>query len=129
MTKPAPPEGPGPLAAATPGGLPYPLSTDPLQQGANDVKALALAVEAKYSTKRVVYLPDTSYGANAQGVARLSVPGLTTVQGAVITSRSGQPVLIMVYAYPGGNLLDIICYVNNAIWASGFFCSIIAWGV
>jgi hypothetical protein len=37
------------LAAVTPGGLPYPVSSDPANQGANDIKALALALDPKVS--------------------------------------------------------------------------------
>lgn len=33
------------LTATTPNGLPYPVSTDPSNQGANNIKALALAVD------------------------------------------------------------------------------------
>jgi len=33
--------------AATPSGLPYPVSTAPLNQGANDIKALALAIDPR----------------------------------------------------------------------------------
>lgn len=37
------------LTGTTPKGLPYPESTDPLNQGANAIKALALAVDATWT--------------------------------------------------------------------------------
>jgi hypothetical protein len=37
------------LMGTTPKGLPYPESTDPLNQGANAIKALALAVDAQWT--------------------------------------------------------------------------------
>lgn len=37
------------LSAVTPGGLPYPVSTDPANQGANAIKALALALDTSFA--------------------------------------------------------------------------------
>lgn len=38
---------------STPGGLPYPDSTDPANQGGNDIKALALALDGRGQAKLV----------------------------------------------------------------------------
>lgn len=49
-----------PLAGTTPGGLPYPSPTDPIAQGADAIRNLATAVEAKAMMQWTTYVPTWS---------------------------------------------------------------------
>lgn len=49
------------LSAVTPGGLPYPVSSDPANQGANAIKALALAVDVAQGSPWLRLTPAAGY--------------------------------------------------------------------
>jgi hypothetical protein len=73
-----------PLAGTTTGGLPWPASTDPLTQGANDIKALALALDARgggYGSLR----GSGVYTFDSGGRATIPLPaGLATFGGGFV---------------------------------------------
>jgi hypothetical protein len=114
-------------------GLPYPESTADLNQGANDIKALALALDPMIggSTKKIAYVnkgvqwPDT----DAQSVSRYTAHGLTTVEGGIVVSVSDGNTLVTVATATGGNVFAVHVLVNGGEWANKSFqaCAII-WG-
>lgn len=66
----------GVLSAVTPGGLPYPVSSDPANQGANAIKALALALDPQYTDANQPQTPSQ----NIPSAAWTLVP-CPTIQG------------------------------------------------
>lgn len=77
-----------PLSTTT-GGLPYPESSGPLNQGANDIKALALALEGRglgFKSARG-YLNAASFNG---GRYSITLPaGFTTCVGCIVTGHWG----------------------------------------
>lgn len=85
--------------ATTPGGLPYPLPTDPLTDGANAIKNLALAVEAK--------LPAPIWDSVAAGAA-LGTPNLVSpALPATYRNLRIRGTLVSNIANNGGTLIRI----------------------
>jgi hypothetical protein len=82
------------LGGTTPGGLPYPVSSDPANQGANAIKALALAVDSKITLDAVAQtVPQTNLatGANNQWT-------LSNIPTARLVAFSGSVVMRMAQA-------------------------------
>jgi hypothetical protein len=98
------------LQGVTTGGLPYPESTGPLQQGANDIKALALAVDAR-------------------GGGKLTQSGTTTV---TFTAGNGSvtfpapfkagtvPVVLALPEFNAGSLVEAAVAMVRTPSATGF---------
>lgn len=114
-------------------GLPYPESTADLNQGANDIKALALALDPKLtpSTLKFAYVDKGVQwpATDAQSVSRYTVPGMTTVKGGVVQSVSDGNTLITVATATGGNIFAVHVMVDGSGWANKSFqaCAFI-WG-
>lgn len=90
MTEPA-------LLDATPTGLPYPLSTDPANQGANAIKALALALDprAPYQVEAGAKTVAVSSSGPSPGIATITFdrafttpPRITAVCTAIFSGSS-----------------------------------------
>lgn len=71
------------LRGTTTGGLPYPESSASANQGANDIKALALALEARGGGQRVLR-GKTKCTFDAAGRANIPITGFTTIAGAMV---------------------------------------------
>lgn len=69
------------LQGSTTSGLPYPESSDALNQGANAIKALAQALETKGAGVRVLR-GKTLCTFDATGRANIPLTGFTTIAGA-----------------------------------------------
>jgi hypothetical protein len=77
------------LTGATPGGLPYPESTDPLNQGANGIKALANALEGRglgFKSARG-YINAASFNGGRYTIVLPA--GFTTCIGCIVTGHWG----------------------------------------
>jgi hypothetical protein len=77
-----------PLGTTT-GGLPYPETSAPLNQGANDIKALALALEGRglgYKSARG-YLNAASFNGGRYSIVLPA--GFTTCIGCIVTGHWG----------------------------------------
>lgn len=88
------------LQGTTPSGLPYPESSDPLNQGANAIKALALALDGKGVGKRF----------EARTLSLLNFSGGLAVVNFV-TAFAAPPVVIWSPGYP--------FTVNNTSFTTG----------
>lgn len=82
------------LQGTTPKGLPYPESTDPLNQGANAIKALALAVDGQWTAGKISPTGDAT--------GRASFPhGLGVTPRVVLVSQA-------MLTPDGDNVIDMI---------------------
>lgn len=81
----------------TPGGLPYPDSTDDFNQGANDIKALALALSARGLDKFVQSATVTVHFDGANGTLVYPVPFADT---------GVKPILVA-----SGNVANVIVFL------------------
>lgn len=76
------------LMGATPLGLPYPESSDPANQGANNIKALALATDNKLTIDAIAQtVPQTNLanGANNQWtLSNIPTGRLVAISGSVV---------------------------------------------
>lgn len=127
MTDPDPTDPGVALLTNTSTGLPYPESTDALNQGANAIKALALALTAQLPIKRVVLLGGVLWAASGGSA---SVPsGLTTVTGAVISPISADAVLITLAnpAFTGANV-NLRVFLSGSAFTGNFMAYMLAWG-
>lgn len=79
-----PPPGAGAQSVTT-GGLPYPESTAALNQGANDIKALALALEARGGAK-LVQVGSQAVTTNAGGNCTITFPTAFAAAPIVMSS-------------------------------------------
>lgn len=92
--------------SATGSGLPYPESTASLQQGANDIKALALALDPR-ATYRVMVV-NREFTTNAQGLCTFTTPGPPA--GGVLTYRGIYgPIIVNLRSFTG-NVVEFGCY-------------------
>ena len=64
----------GELMSLTPGGLPYPESTEDINQGANAIKSLALALESRGGGKLVQAGQTSVTFTNADGILTFPTP-------------------------------------------------------
>ena len=99
-----------PLTGTTAGGLPWPATTDPLNQGANDIKALAAALEARGHGIRV----------ESRAVSVTTAGGIGTI--AFAKSFPSVPVAVLItMAAPFGTSSQAFTYaVFNAPTAANF---------
>jgi hypothetical protein len=79
------------LSAATPGGLPYPVSSDPANQGANAIKALALAVDGAFAGPWTPVPPRAGF--TGPCVCRIDGGGSVQIAGQLAGTFTGGPTL------------------------------------
>jgi hypothetical protein len=101
------PTGPDLRTGVTTNGLPYPLSTDPLQQGANDIKALALALEARGHGLRVEH-----------GVRQLTPNGAGEYTFFFTTPFAAAPSVVMCSTSASTGLVPMMAAKSSGISAS-----------
>lgn len=92
------------FASTTPLGLPYPESSDPLNQGANDIKALATAVDNKLTLDTITHtVPATSLatGANNQWTLTGIPTGRVVAFSAAIVDRINQAQYVVNQVFDG----------------------------
>lgn len=86
--------------ATTPGGLPYPLSSAPANQGANDIKALALELAARGSDYKSVRGKNALVFSGGRPTTQIAIPAgaFTTITGAVMNGWwvTGVPLILCV---------------------------------
>lgn len=77
------------LQGTTPGGLPYPESTAPLNQGANDIKALALALDSRGAAVKTVRgrVVGAQFNGGRPPVVNIASAGLTTYLGGMAVAE------------------------------------------
>jgi len=92
-----------PLGGTTTGGLPWPASTDSLSQGANDIKALALALDTRGWGNRV----------ESRKVTAAFTGGVATIN--FLTAFKTMPMVIWSPGWPFGN--------NNLALSAGLYAS------
>jgi hypothetical protein len=118
------------LAAATPGGLPYPISTDPANQGANAIKALALALDVAQGSPWLRLTPAAGYAgdvfARIEG-AYCSLAGYltgTVASGTLLTLPVGyRPVMPSPLTYTTAICAAVTsgnsAYATVRVWNTG----------
>lgn len=106
----------------TPGGLPFPDSLDDLNQGANDIKALALALDARGAGKLVQSGSGTGVAGSNQGSFTIMFP--TPFKSAPLVFPmivQGQSYVLNVISAAAGSCVIGGWYLPNNNWApSGF---------
>lgn len=112
-------------------GLPYPETTKDINQGANDIKALALALDVQVKPKRIVFIDNQQWPATDSASVSRFPTGLTKIKGAVVVSTSDGNTLITVgtaTTWTGGTLA-VHVMVDGGAWANkSFQASAIVWG-
>ena len=113
--------------SSTTAGLPYPESTAALQQGANDIKALALALDGRVPVPRMVVKGLAGYTASSGTVAIDT--GLTTCTSIMFTGYNSNPLLISVLSIAGGIVQARVFYNTTLTPYTGSFNMLyVAWG-
>lgn len=133
------------MPANTPNGLPYPLPTEPVADGADAIKALALALDPRLpGTYALRARTLTGLSSDSQGIVSVTAAtmGLTTLVGAaggvmwVSTFDGATPHLSSVRL--ASNVIQILVMgltsqsggtVNRLVSKTGLTAYLIAWGV
>lgn len=114
--------------SGTPGGLPYPESTASLSQGANDIKALALALDARLPYK--TFHSYAGYSTNATGDVSVATTGISNNAGLVATCE--HPNGFYITKMSGANTGVVFFRVfaaGGAVLANGYIVlSLYTWG-
>lgn len=95
------------LSAVTPGGLPYPVSGDPANQGANAIKALALALDATYAETSAAngsVANSTWMAAPLVNMLAVAGPNLSLVGGGLKFAAAGRYLVEARVAYPANTV-------------------------
>lgn len=83
------------LSAVTPGGLPYPVSGDPANQGANAIKALALALDTAFAGPWVTVPLNSGF----TGALLVRIEGGTAaLHGTITGTFTGNPIMAVLPA-------------------------------
>lgn len=88
--------------ATTPNGLPYPLSSASLNQGANDIKALAIALDPRAPNN--VMMVNGNYTTNASGDVTIATPGTAARVGIIMYTGPYAPIYGNVVSVSGGSM-------------------------
>lgn len=115
------------MPGATAQGYPYPLPTDPVRNGAADIKNLADANQARVPIRRGYYFRG---GITTNSTGGIAVPLGFTVAGAVaITAQQGY-MCVQPQGAPAGTLWIDVFGINGQLVPNTFIIfSIIAWGL
>lgn len=99
----------------TTSGLPYPESTAALQQGANDIKALALALDPR--APRKLMLVKQTITTDANGLFSIVAPG--TVAAVVLTYLGPfHPMIVNIHAIGGSTVTAAFNRTDNTAIAN-----------
>jgi hypothetical protein len=116
---------------ATPSGLPFPVSSGPANQGANDIKALALAVDPRLPAVKTVFYGGPAPATDANGDCVYTVAGITTLQGAIVNYYGPYSLIYVVRQWSGNKLTLHLQRPEDAgiIANQGHQFTMIAWGI
>jgi hypothetical protein len=120
-------------SSLTPLGLPYPEPSAPLNQGANDIKALALAVDNKLTIDAITHtVPSVSLvaGANNQWTLTGIPTGRLVAFSAAIVDRMAQGQYVVNQVFDGTTNVtgDVVASSGSTAGASNMLVTMVIMG-
>lgn len=122
-----------PLGGLTPLGLPWPASSDPANQGANDIKALALAVDNKLtidSISQTIAAQALATGANNQWTLTSVPTGRLVAFSAPIVDRMAQGQYVVNQVFDGATNVsgDIVATAGGTSGGGAILVTLVVMG-
>ena len=114
------------MPASTPKGYPYPLSTDPVRDGAVAIQHLAEANELRVPTQHGFYML-SGYTTNQYGGIDVAV-GFTVIGAVAVTAQAGYMVIHPQGAPPGQLWLDVFGSTGQPVPNTFIIFNAIVWG-